>query len=250
MPNHHQKVALRRFIVVSAVLSRLETGISFSAALREIARSPPLTEDGSKTRCSERTLRRWVSDYRRKGFDGLLPKDRHMKVASRVLENDFVSYICREKAIDQEASIPELMRRARQDEVTIGSRSRVTVWRAAKRLNLPIFSAIAPENTSMRRFAYQYPLQMVLTDGVHFRAGPKRVKRVAMVLLDDATRFALAGVVGCSETSELFLQLVWKGLTAHGMFSSLYADNGSGFSSGDAALVFASVGFHIERLDK
>jgi transposase InsO family protein len=239
MPEHHQKVALTRFIAVSAVLSKLGTGISFSLALREVTKSPPLTADGRKIRCSERTLRRWISDYRREGFDGLIPIDRRMTSASRVLENDFISYIRREKTVDQRASIPELMRRAAEESVDIGTKSRVTVWRAAKRLNLPIFSAKSPENTSMRRFSYPYPMQMVLTDGVHFRAGSVRVKRVAMILLDDATRFALAGVVGFTETTELFLQLVWKGITRHGLFSNLYVDNGSAFSSDNATLIFA-----------
>lgn len=58
MPEHHQKVALTRFIAVSAVLSKLGTGISFSLALKEVTKSPPLTADGRKIRCSERTLRR------------------------------------------------------------------------------------------------------------------------------------------------------------------------------------------------
>lgn len=245
MTEHHQKVALTRFAAVSALLSKLGTGISFSAALKEVTKSPPLAEDGRKIRFSERTLRRWVGDYKQDGFDGLLPVDRRIKTASRVLENDFVSLICREKVVDQEASIPELMRRAKEEGVAIGSQSRVTVWRAAKRLNLPIFSAKAPENSTMRRFAYQYPLQMVLTDGVHFRAGAKRVKRVAMVLLDDATRFALGGVVGHSETTELFLQLIWMGFVRHGLFSALFVDNGSAFSSGDATLIFARLGIPL-----
>lgn len=239
MPEHHQKVALTRFIAVSAVLAKLETGESFSRALKQVTMSPPLAADGRKVSFSERTLRRWVSSYRRAGFDGLMPMDRRMKTASRVLENDFISYIHREKSMDQEASIPELMRRANEENVAIGTNSRTTVWRAVKRLNLPIFAAKAPENTSMRRFAYPYALQMALTDGVYFRAGSRRVKRVAMVLLDDASRFALAGVVGFSETTELFLGLVWLSLTRHGPFANLYADHGSGFSSDHAALVFA-----------
>lgn len=245
MPEHHQKVALIRFAVVSVVLSRVEAGMSFAAALRSVTKSPPITERGEKFRFSERTLRRWVGDYKRIGFNGLLPVDRRMTSASRVLKNDFISYICREKITDQDASIPELMRRAKEDEVDIGTNSRVTVWRAAKKLNLPIFSAKAPENSSKRRFAYEYPMQMVLTDGVHFRAGPKRAKRVAMILLDDASRYAFCGVVGYSENTELFLKLIWMGLTRHGHFSNLFVDNGSGFSSGDAGLIFARLGIPL-----
>jgi hypothetical protein len=40
-----------------------------------------------------------------------------MTSASRVLENDFISYIRREKTVDQRASIPELMRRAAEESV-------------------------------------------------------------------------------------------------------------------------------------
>ena len=70
-------------------------------------------------------------------------------------------------------------------------------------------------------------------------------QKVAMVLLDDATRFALAGVVGYSETTELFLRLIWMGFVRHGLFSNLYVDNGSAFSSGDATLIFARLGIPL-----
>jgi len=82
-------------------------------------------------------------------------------------------------------------------------------------------------------------MQMVLTDGKHFRVGPKRRRRVAMIFLDDATRFGLCAVVGKSERLELFVRGLWATLSRWGLFSSQFVDNGPAFIAKDAALICA-----------
>lgn len=80
----------------------------------------------------------------------------------------------------------------------------------------------------------------MLCDGKHFRAGANRLKRVALVYLDDATRRALDVRVGTEEDTELFLHGLYSCIKKHGLFDAAFADNGPGFSSDDTYAIFAS----------
>jgi transposase InsO family protein len=162
-----------------------------------------------------------------------------MSGASKILSSHFIDYLIHEKAKDPDASIPEIIRRAKLDAIIKGPVSRTSVWRAARRLNLPIFADKAPTASDMRRFAYAHRMQMVLTDGKHFRVGTKRKRRVVMTFLDDATRFALCAVVGTSERTELFTRGLWSTLSRWGLFSAMYVDNGPAFIAKDAVVIFA-----------
>ncbi|MBN1461821.1 MAG: transposase family protein, partial [Armatimonadetes bacterium] len=93
-----------------------------------------------------------------------------------------------------------------------------------------------------RRFAYPHRLDMILSDGKHFRAGPTRARRVVLFFLDDATRFPLHAVVGTSENAPLFLRGLYEAITKYGLMSGIYLDHGPGFIAADTIYVVASLG--------
>ena len=89
----------------------------------------------------------------------------------------------------------------------------------------------------MRRWRYPHRMQCVLVDGKHFRAGNARLRRVALFFLDDATRYGLDGLVGTSESVELFLHGLYEMTSKHGLMDLLYLDKGPGFRSNDTLAV-------------
>jgi putative transposase len=97
------------------------------------------------------------------------------------------------------------------------------------------------KDRDMHRFAHPHRMRMVLADGKHFRAGVTRAKRLALVVLDDATRMGLEVLVGTSETSELFLEALYQTIGRHGLMQALFLDNGSGFIADDTYAVTASL---------
>jgi putative transposase len=94
-------------------------------------------------------------------------------------------------------------------------------------------------------FTIKHRMDMILCDGKHFRAGSKAVKRVAMPMIDDATRSVLVVKVGKTETTHLFLRCLFKLVRRFGLPVCIYVDNGSGFVSRDAILVCARLGIHL-----
>src|SRR5206468_11085230 len=126
------------------------------------------------------------------------PDSRQTVPGSQVLSPRMLGFLQHQKQEDPVASVPELIERARlcgvvgEDEPV----SRTSVWRACRRLGLPLLRPRRADQRDMRRFAYAHRLQMVLADGKHFRAGIGRPRRVGLTLLDAATRYRPAVPAG------------------------------------------------------
>lgn len=245
MPQTPLDTSISRYAAVAQVLAKVTAGMTISRAIRQVAKVSLRHLDGRPMRISVRTLQRWVAAYQSGGIDALAPVSRLSAAPSKVLSTDFLAYLVAAKTTDPDASIPEIIRRAMLTGLLDRAPARVSVWRAARKLNLPIFATKSVERDDMRRFEYAHRLQMVLSDGKHFRAGLKQRKRVVVTFLDDASRFALGCVVGTSESSSLFLRGFWKVLLRWGLIEHFFLDNGSGFIAKDCAIVAArlKIGF-------
>jgi transposase InsO family protein len=231
--------ALFRFSVLSQVFVLLRAGEERSEAVRTVAvRGHAAVGGGPSRRVSERTIYRWLAAYDDAGITGLEPKSREAS-ASTVLSPAFVEYLVAEKRLDPRASIPELMRRARELGI-VGPLERVdrsTVYRTCKRLGLSLARRKGAKDRDSRRFAFPHRMDMVLCDGKHFRAGAARLRRVALFFIDDATRCVLHTVVGTVECKQLFLRGLLELIVKHGYPSAVYVDRGPGFIAEDTIAV-------------
>ena len=225
--------ALFRFRIVSVVESLESQGHARTEAVRLVADQ---THDGRQV--SERTIWRWLKAYHEEGVEGLEPESRSPIAGSRVLSDDFIDFLACERENDRDASIPELIRRARQTGV-IGpdtSIDRTTVWRTMRRLGIETRRRQRPTDQDTRRFQYPHRMQMVLLDFVHFRAGADpALRRCAVYVLDDATRKILAGRVATSETAECVLRTLADVLGRFGKMDRVFCDRGPGFVADDVA---------------
>lgn len=235
--------ALFRYLVVSQVQSLMHQGYSRSRAVREVASRKQFTLEGKGGRVSERTLHRWTKAFLVDRRMGLEPCSRP-RPGTLVLSKELLSYCTAQKTIDQRASIPELIRRARRYGVIKEHQkvSRTTVYRALKRAGVAVHRRKSEPHDDKRRFAYEHRMQMMLCDGKHFRVGVERQRRVALFFLDDATRYGLDVVVGTSETSRMFLEGLHAVIRQYGLPSLLYLDQGPGFRALDTAQVVLQLG--------
>jgi len=234
---------LFRYQVVALVLTLELKGVTREDAVRKATNTPHHVLGVTTPRLvSKRSIYRWLELYEDRGLDGLAPKERGpLPTPSLVLPLDFLNFLVREKTIDPKASIPELIRLAGERGILAKDvvLDRTTVYRAAKRLNLPVEHRRTDKSRDMRRFSYPHRLDMVLCDGKHFRAGAARARRVALFFLDDATRFGLHVIVGTSENALLFLHGLFEVLCKYGFFSSFYLDHGPGFIALDTIAIIA-----------
>jgi putative transposase len=229
--------ALFRYALVSAVLARELRGESRAEAVHAVAASDLAASNGQLRRAGARTLYRWTAAYESGGFAALEPAPRPRKDDSRALPDGLLNFARAEKKRDPAASLPELIRRARESGIVSRGEKidRVTLWRACQRRGVPTSRRKRLKHRDVRRFAYPNRMQMVLCDGKHFRAGSSRVKRVALFFLDDATRLALGVAVGPAESAALFLRGLFETIHAYGFMNAIFLDRGAGFIANDCA---------------
>jgi putative transposase len=236
--------ALFRYQVISLVLTWMLSGQPRADAVRRAAGMTHPYFDGRPRKVSPRTIYRWLSEYQARGIAGLEPVSRQKQKNSEVLSAKFLSFLAEQKDDDPRASLPELIRRARELGV-VGAHERVdrsTVWRVCRRLGVYVQRRKKQPDRDTRRFAYPHRMDMVLCDGKHFRAGATRAKRVALFFLDDCSRYGLHVVVGTSESARLFLRGLYECIRQAGLMAAMYLDQGPGFIAEDTVEVFKNMG--------
>lgn len=237
---------LFRVAVVSEVRAKLAAAQRLEDVVAELSSRTHVLLDGTSAEVSARSIYRWHAAFKQHGWKGLRTR-RPEKSRPSSLSPALLEFMQREKKLDRYASVPELLRRAAQRGVLAPDLPvhRVTAWRAAKQLNLPLRRVPAKHEADMRRFSYPHRMMMVLADGKHFRAGAQRLKRVALFYLDDCTRRGLTVAVGPTETTQLFLRGLRKFISKVGFCDALFLDNGGGFSSADTVHACLRLGIHL-----
>lgn len=233
--------ALFRYFVVSEIRTRLLGGMPLAAAIAAVLDLPHHDIRGCPRDVSERTLYRWHAAFVRGGAAALEPLP-PARLATAIPGN-LVAFIRIEKGSDPEATLPELLKRARHLGVLREDQKvdRSTLWRTCRRLGIALTRRRRLADSDMRRFAYPHRMMMVLCDGKRFRAGASCVRRVALLFIDDATRFVLDVIVGTEECCELFLCGLHSVIRRHGLMDGLYLDRGPGFIADDTASALANL---------
>ena len=233
-----------RYRLVTAVLALEVGGTARGAAVRAVAESTHIDEQGAPRKVSARTLRRWLAAYAERGIAGLCRARRERHVGKAALPSGLLDFLDAERSRDRDASIPELLRRAELHEVIASAKAldRTSVWRAMQFHGIETRPRKIPPDTDQRRFRYPSRMQMTLADFKHFRAGAERHKRAALYLLDDAHRFGLDVFVTTSEQPAALLQLLHDVIRTYGLMDLLYWDGGPAFKDLDVLAVCERLG--------
>lgn len=236
---------LQRLQVIGMVRWLEDSGRTRAQAVKEVCRKPMRQLDGAQRCLKPRTVYRWLQRHADHGVAGLRSKPRSRQVDSAVLEPELVAFIKDQKTTDPAASIPEVIRRARQRDVIAAAQSvdRTTVWRLCKQLDLPTRLRPSKHEGDMRAFAHAHRMTCILCDGKHFRAGAERLRRVALVFIDDASRYVPYGIVGTSENKWLFLRALYECVGIAGFADIYFLDGGPGFIAHDTERVILSFDF-------
>ncbi|MFT5433857.1 MAG: putative transposase, partial [Myxococcota bacterium] len=234
--------ALFRYLVVASVRALELRGAPRTVAVRDVAAEAHPFGPSLRT-VSKRTLWRWLAAWDGGSLVGLEPAARQSP-GSRALSPALIAFLMAEKTEDPDASVPELVERARETGVLHPTErvDRTTVWRMLVRRGVATSHRQPPKGRDSRRWAYRERMQLVMVDFKQFRAGPTRARRAALYLLDDATRFGLGvWVTTIGETGDDVLRGLAEVIRIYGLMSVLYWDLGSGFRDGDVGSVLAQL---------
>jgi hypothetical protein len=125
------KQGLFRYSVVAQVIARVRGGEPRAQAVRAVAEQTHENVDGQTQAVSVRSLYRWLTAYQKQGYEGLhladschhladscqLAKTRPTLAGSKVLDTKLLNFFAAQKGQDPCVSIPELIRRAREEKL-------------------------------------------------------------------------------------------------------------------------------------
>ena len=248
-----QATALFRSGLIAEFLQQPAGERGLYARLRAKAAAHYTIPGSTRTKVAPETLRHWIKDYRRGGFDALLPRGRADRGRARALPQALADALLSLKEEQPHLSIPQLIS-AVGHAGALGEAAPPapsTVHRLLRRAGLMDKAAQQPDAghgaQDRRRFAFAHPGQMWMSDVMH---GPSvtladsrmRRKTYLIAFLDDATRVVPYCAFAMSENTQAFLPVFKQALVRRGLPQRLYVDNGANYRSQQLALVCARLG--------
>jgi putative transposase len=242
---HNEEVALFRYGLVADLADVGRHGLY--KKLREKAARDYDIPGSTRRRVAPETLRGWLRDYRRGGFDALLPRPRSDNGMTRAIPPAVADLLLETKDKNRALSVPLLIDEVRKTgkvtaEVTLAP---ATVHRLLSKHGLN--KAVTTDNSKDRRhFAYEKAGELWMSDVMH---GPsvalsdkKRKKAYLIGFLDDATRIVPYASFALSENTAAFLPVFEQAIMRRGIPKRLYVDNGAAYRSHHLAVVCAKLG--------
>lgn len=198
------------------------------------------------------TLRGWLRDYRRGGFDALLPKVRNDLGTARTIPPAVVDLLCELKDESPDLSIPLVIKKARAEHGSVVT-SEVelplsTVHRLLARKGLTSKRKDDSTSKDRRRFEYDEAGELWMSDvmyGPKLRAHGRLRQTYLIAFIDDASRLVPHATFALSERTAAYLPALEQAIRRRGIPKRLYVDNGSAFRSQHLALVCAKLGIAL-----
>ncbi len=187
------------------------------------------------------TMRVWLYAFRKKGFQGLLPKGRSDKGRFRILSDEFKNVVRQKRVENLDLSCVQFYNCLLSDNL-LGSPpiGLETLRRFLKSEDLYKKQIRTPR----KRFEMRYFGELWTADFMHgprLYEGKRRKKAILMAIIDDHSRLITGFKWGWAEDTQL-LEIVFKeAILSHGCCDRFYCDNGSAFSSRYLALVCANL---------
>ena len=246
-----EAVALFRYGLI-AELAQLAPGERGTyARLQEKAAKTYDIPGSRRGKVAVETLRGWLRDYRRGGFDALRPKPRADRGQARAIPDEVADLLCTIKDDKRDFSVRMVIDAARASGQVPAdlSLATATVHRLLAGKGLMAKQPDEPTSKDRRHFAFAKANELWTSDVMHGLAVPvdgrRRHKTYLLALLDDATRVVPYARFAFAENTAAFLPVLEQGICRRGIPKRLYVDNGAVYRSHHLALVCAKLGITL-----
>lgn len=205
-----------------------------------------------RRRVAAETMRGWLRDYRRGGFNALVPKVRSDLGAARALPERVVDLLCEIKDAAPDLSIPLVIKKAREDHGAVVTDEielpLSTVHRLLARRGLTKRHKDDGASKDRRRFEYDAANELWMSDvmyGPRLKIGGRLRQTYLIAFIDDATRLVPHASFALTERTAAYLPALEQAIRRRGVPKRLYVDNGAAFRSHHLALVCAKLGIAL-----
>ncbi len=222
-------VALFRYGVIADVLHLDPRKRQLMTRLREKAELEYVIPGSLRRQVAAETMRGWLKDYRRGGFDALKPRLRSDRGLSRVLDKPVADLLCAIKEESPQLTVPMVITAARAKGVSADVfLAPSTVHRLLAQQGLMERVKPTAESKDRRRFSFEHANQLWMSDVMHGPAVPvdgrRRQKTYLIAFIDDATRVVPFATFAFAENVATFLPALEQAIRRRGIPERLYVD--------------------------
>jgi len=249
---HRRDVALFRYGLIADLVALEPHSRGLYALLAKKAEHEYTIPGSLRRHVAAETMRGWLRDYRRGGFEALVPRVRADQGAARSIPPHVVDLLCQMKEDSPALSIPALIKVARAqhaevvtDEVTLPES---TVHRVLARRGLMKKRPDDPTSKDRRRFEHEAAGDLWMSDvmyGPKLREAARHRQTYLIAFIDDATRVVPYATFAWSEGTIAYLSALEQAVRRRGIPKRLYVDNGSAFRSRQLSVVCAKLGIAL-----
>lgn len=234
------EIALFRFSLIAPLINGTVTG-SVKDYLEGICSKPFQVPGAGIKELSPVTVRKWLSDYRRYGLEGLKRKPRSDRGLSRTLTHEVAQSIKEIKALNPHKTATSIY----HDLLANGTFkdhpvSLSTVGRYLRKLDVQVDTSV-----ERKRFAFEFANDCWQTDtmvGPYLVLDGKKKRTYLMAFLDDASRLLVHGEFFLEENSQNLQMVLKKAILKRGIPKRIFCDNGKVYDSLQLRLICASLG--------
>jgi putative transposase len=217
-----RQIGLFRYMLIREAADPTLTAKQRGKLVRALARIAHTHPDGRTTRISRWTLDRWISEWRRAGFDALVPSPRQSQPRTPREVLDLASALKKENPGRTAAQIRRILSAQHgwaPDERTL---QRMFVRNGLTSLRAPAEPAV------FGRFEADRPNEIWTGDALH---GPRIEgrKTYLFAFVDDHSRAVVGHRWGFAEDTVRLAAALRPALAARGVPEYVYVDNGSAF---------------------
>jgi len=214
------------------------------AYYRRMTEKPVRLPDGRSVLYSPGTLACWESDYRRHGFDGLIPKKRNDIGKSRKLDDDAIAAIHRIRKAFPRINATQVYYKLISDGIIRKNEvSKSTIQRYVK--NHCPRGAQGVGQKDRKAFEEEFACGMYQCDtlyGPYITEGGIRRRAYLIMILDDKTRLIVGGQFFYHDNAYNFQKVLKDSIKTYGIPTKIYCDHGSPYKNEQLSLICGNLG--------
>ncbi len=240
-----QEIALMRYGAIAPLIAGLDDGYpSQNAFYEDVSVKGIPGPDGKLHHYAPATIEKWYLNYKKSGFDALIPKARADAGTSRKLDDDLQEQIRYLKANYPRMSAAAIFRQLNSNgSITFGQVSESTVCRFVNQIQAELQQT---PNRDMRRYERPHINEVWCGDS---SVGPKltdpdgKKHRVFIIaLLDDASRFITGIDIFFNDNFVNLMSVMRSAVAKYGRPKVLNFDNGKSYRNRQMELLAARIG--------
>ena len=240
-----QEIALMRYAAIAPLVAGLDESYPSQNAFYEEAAAKGIPgPDGRLRHYAPATIEKWYLNYKKYGFDALIPKARADAGMSRKLDEDLKEQIRYLKSNYPRMSAAAIFRQLSSNgSIALGEVSESTVCRFVNQIQLELKQT---PNRDMRRYERPHINEVWCGDS---SVGPrltddsgKKHRVYVIALIDDASRFITGIDVFFNDTFVNLLSVMKSAIAKYGRPKIFNFDNGKSYRKKQMELLAARIG--------